>query len=224
LKYTEGNAVAVGHPEEHDSECELAVVEVKSSLDVCCVRLDHGMEFMPHEKGERIASVACDLSGNLVVTTGLLSYGRNKDWLVLSDANKCSEKWSGAVFFDLDGNFVGMNDWIHLPPRIVLERSTSTQRRAFRYVGMNGWFETVRDCLDDSLGILPGASVAPRRPISSAWGQDGCLGVSLPGRHQSKQGLSGGIIGSIPRHMIMLMTRNSFCKRTSSAVACTPGG
>lgn len=95
----------MGHPEEHDSECELAVVEVKSSLDVCCVRLDHGMEFMPHEKGERIASVACDLSGNLVVTTGLLSYGRDKDWLVLSDANKCSEKWSGAVFFDLDGNF-----------------------------------------------------------------------------------------------------------------------
>jgi hypothetical protein len=54
------------------------------------------------------------------------------------------KNWLGAAFFDFDGNFVGMNHFKFLPPRIILEQSTSMQWMAFRYIGMNGWFETIR--------------------------------------------------------------------------------
>jgi hypothetical protein len=106
--HCEGNVVT-GHLEEHDSDRQLAVVKVNSSLDVHCVRRNHGMEFMPHK--ENVAAIGRDLFGNLMVTTGLLSY-EDKKCLVFSDANKCSENWLGAAFFDFDGNFVGMNHFI----------------------------------------------------------------------------------------------------------------
>jgi hypothetical protein len=77
--------------EDYDSDRQLAVVKVDSSLDVYCVRLNHGMDFMPHK--ENIAAIGRDLFGNLIVTTGLLSYDDDEDaeCLVFSDADKCSE-------------------------------------------------------------------------------------------------------------------------------------
>lgn len=177
--HCEGNVV-VGHLEEYDSECQLAVVKVISSLDVYCVRLNHGMEFMPRKK--KIAAIRRDLFGNLIVTTGLLSSYGDKECLVFSDADKCSKNWLGAAFFDFDGNFVGMNHDIFLPPRIILEQSTSTQRRAFRYVGMNGWFETksgehwfhpkAYDCVDKELfqQLYPlGYPIPSRSMVNSGW-------------------------------------------------------
>jgi hypothetical protein len=138
------------------------------------------MEFMPHKK-KKIAAIGCDFLGNLIVTARLLSYG-DKECLVFSHADKCSKNWLGAAFFDFDGNFVGMNHEIFLPPRIVLKQSISTQRRAFRYDGMNGWFETISgehwfhpkvyDCVDKeqfqhlySLGY----PIPSRSMVNSGW-------------------------------------------------------
>lgn len=93
--HCEGNVV-IARVEDYDSDRQLAVVKVDSSLDVYCVRLNHGMDFMPHK--ENIAAIGRDLFGNLIVTTVLLSYDDDEDaeCLVFSDADKCSE-WGALL-------------------------------------------------------------------------------------------------------------------------------
>ncbi|RCV10594.1 hypothetical protein SETIT_2G122600v2 [Setaria italica] len=131
----EGN-VATGYLDEYDSDCQLAVVKVLSPLDVYCIHLNPGMEIVPCKQLIAVGRVF----DRFIATSGEISRrSKDREFLIFS---RFPENWSGAAFFDIDGNFVGMNHYYLLPRRIFLERSTS--RGVFRYVGMNGWYETKR--------------------------------------------------------------------------------
>ncbi|RCV10588.1 hypothetical protein SETIT_2G122300v2 [Setaria italica] len=131
----EGN-VATGYLDEYDSDCQLAVVKVLSPLNVYCIHLNPGMESVPCKQLIAVGRVFDEF----IATSGEISRGsKDREFLIFS---RSPENSLGAAFFDIDGNFVGMNHCYFLPRRIFLERSTS--RGVFRYVGMNGWYETKR--------------------------------------------------------------------------------
>ncbi|RCV10553.1 hypothetical protein SETIT_2G120900v2 [Setaria italica] len=133
--YYEGN-VATGYLDEYDSDCQLAVVKVLSPLNVYCIHLNPGMESVPCKQLIAVGRVYDEF----IATSGEISRGsKDREFLIFS---RSPENSLGAAFFDIDGNFVGMNHCYFLPRRIFLERSTS--RGVFRYVGMNGWYETKR--------------------------------------------------------------------------------
>ncbi|CAL5088713.1 unnamed protein product [Urochloa decumbens] len=133
--YCEGNVVT-GHLYEYDSSHQLAVVKVECALDVQCVRLNRGMECRPCKQ---LIAVGPHFD-RLIAVRGEISYGsKDREFLIFSHISK---NWLGAAFFDINGEFVGMNHYIMMPSKIFLERSKS--REVFHYVGMNGSYEFTR--------------------------------------------------------------------------------
>ncbi|CAN6174053.1 unnamed protein product [Urochloa humidicola] len=134
--YCEGNVVT-GHLYEYDSTRQLAVVKVERALDVQCVRLNRRMECRPCKQLIAVGR----FYDRLIAARGEISYGsEDREFLIFS---RISKNWLGAAFFDINGEFVGMNHYIIMPSKIFLERSKS--RDVFHYVGMNGWYEFTRD-------------------------------------------------------------------------------
>ncbi|CAL5074710.1 unnamed protein product [Urochloa decumbens] len=134
--YCEGNVVT-GHLYEYDSSRQLAVVKVECALDVQCVRLNRGMECRPCKQ---LIAVGRHFD-RLIAVRGEISYGsKDREFLIFPHISK---NWLGAAFFDINGEFVGMNHCLMMPSKIFLERSKS--REVFHYVGMNGSYEFTRD-------------------------------------------------------------------------------
>ncbi|XP_002443226.2 uncharacterized protein LOC8064571 isoform X3 [Sorghum bicolor] len=113
--------VAIGTVVECDLDHVIAVVEVTSALDVCCVPLSHAEKLMPDTK---VVAVGRDISGKLMATSGTLANsGRPEDrgHLMFSTC-KLSEVMQGGALFEFDGNFVGMNLFSNMERPIFLPR------------------------------------------------------------------------------------------------------
>ncbi|CAL5063746.1 unnamed protein product [Urochloa decumbens] len=101
--------VVTGFLEEYDLDLEIAVVKIKSTLDVHLVFLYHWSQFMPYCD---VVSLGHDTSGKLIAITGKLtrdsSRSKESEYIMFSSC-KLSEVCKGGPLFSYSGKFVGMN-------------------------------------------------------------------------------------------------------------------
>ncbi|CAL5012441.1 unnamed protein product [Urochloa decumbens] len=138
-----GGKVARGFLEEYDLDRVMAVIKVKSILDVHCVRLKHEDEVYPYFKIENVVALGCEINGTVTNTCGKLTGSCGSEDSECPTISTCqlSEVMLGGALFGFDGTFLGMNLFsdmdrtIFLPRSIILERlnhlQPSLQKRIF---------------------------------------------------------------------------------------------
>jgi len=123
------NNIARGCLQHYDLDLGIAFVKVVKFLDVSVVHLRHGMEFLPH--GNLVAIQLID-SGALTPLVLSKDSSASEDGKELCKSLKAGD---GALLFDGDGNFAGMNllldtgSWSCVQMSVIIEQLEQFEKR-----------------------------------------------------------------------------------------------